>query len=82
MPIEVVTAVLVGLLAVATVLAAYVGILGLARAITLARCKTCGHLEIRSGDATEYCAHADRHGARAIAGHAVHLPHVLLHRTH
>lgn len=81
MPIEVVTAVLVGLLAVATVLAAFVGILGLVRAITLTRCDTCGHLELRSGDAAEYCAHAGRRGARAIAGHAVHLPYALLHRT-
>lgn len=81
MPIEVVTAVLVGLLAVATLLAAFAGILGLVHAITLVRCQTCGHLELRSGDTAEDCAHAGRHGVRAIAGHAIHLPPALLHRT-
>lgn len=82
MPIEVVTGVLVGLLAVVTVLAAYIGILGLVNAVTLVRCKTCGHLEIRSGDASQYCTRAARHHALIAARHVIHLPHPPLHRTH
>lgn len=82
MPIEVVTAILVGLLAVVTVLAAYIGILGLVNAITLARCKSCGRLELRRGDAADYCAHAAHHHVVAAAFHAMHVPHAPLHRTH
>jgi hypothetical protein len=80
MPIEVAIAVLVGLLAVATVLAAYVGILGLVRAITLARCENCGHLELRRGNLDARCTRTVRHQTVSSALHLLHLPHIAAHR--
>lgn len=81
MPIEVVTAVLVGLLAVATVLAAYLGILGLVRAIALVRCERCGHLEVRRGNLDAQCARTARHHPVSSALHVLHLPHPAVHRS-
>lgn len=87
MVVEVVTGVLIGLLAVATVIAAYLAILGLGRAVNMTRCRFCGRLELRPGGATDNCMHADRMQHRAPVSSATgmlqahfHLPRVMLHR--
>lgn len=61
MPIEVITAILVTALGIATLVAAYVGILGLVGALVIQRCARCGHMCIRasspSPDGCGYCRH-------------------------
>lgn len=86
MVVEVVTGVLIGLLAVATVIAAYLGILGMTRAVNMTRCRYCGRLEVRPGEA-DTCVHAGqarhRPALSSAAGmlHAhLHLPRAALHR--
>jgi hypothetical protein len=85
MVVEVVTGVLIGLLALVTVFAAYLGILGLTQAASMTRCRICGRLELRSGSG-DGCVHAGhpRHSGLSAAGgllHAhFHLPRAVLHR--
>ena len=67
MVVEVVAGVLIGLLAVATVIAAYLGILGLARAANLTWCRFCRRLELRPSGAGDSCVRADRAGIRSTA---------------
>jgi hypothetical protein len=57
--IEIVLAVLIGVLAVVTLLAAYVGVLGLTGADVLERCPRCRHLWLRlaAADGCGYCRH-------------------------
>jgi hypothetical protein len=80
--IEVVTAVLVGLLALVTVLAAYLGILGMVRAIKLTRCEFCGHFEVRPANLDDRCARAGRVNHVVDALHHVHVPRALAQRHH
>jgi len=62
MPVEIVLAVLVGILAIVTITAAYLGILGMTGTNPLKRCPRCGHLCITSrveggADGCGYCRH-------------------------
>jgi hypothetical protein len=88
MVVEVVAGVLIGLLAVATVIAAYLGILGLARAANLTWCPFCRRMELRPSGAGDSCVRADRarhpeHSPATAMLHAHrHLPRVVLHRHH
>lgn len=87
MVVEVVTGVLVGVLAVVTLIAAYLGILGLARAGNLTRCPFCHRIELRPGAAADKCVHAGEPAHRPALSsgtgmlHAhLHLPRAVLHR--
>lgn len=61
MVVEIVLGVLIAVLGVATIVAAYVGILGMMGAAPLHRCDQCGHLcltaRIRSAGDCGYCRH-------------------------
>jgi len=84
MVIEYVTGVLVCVLALVSVAAAYIGILGLIGASRIARCSHCGHWAVAGGssgiESCPMCRHGQlMHPLRAVAHHEWHLH---LHRTH
>jgi late competence protein required for DNA uptake (superfamily II DNA/RNA helicase) len=59
--IEVLTAILVAALGLASLVAAYIGLLSLAGAVRQARCQRCGHLAVTSASGSPggciYCRH-------------------------
>ena len=61
MVLEILTSALVVVLAVATVIAAFVGLLGVAGALRLLRCEQCDHLVVTSAlrppGTCAYCRH-------------------------
>lgn len=75
MVVEILTAVLVAALGVASLIAAYIGLLSLSGAVRQARCQRCGHLAVTSGSALPggciYCRH----------GHLMHPIRTLRRRT-
>jgi hypothetical protein len=84
--IEILTAILVATLGLATVIAAYIGALSLYGAVGQARCQHCGHLAVTSGrgspGACIYCAYEHlRHPVRTLRpAHSGHgLAHILRH---
>lgn len=89
MALEILTSLLVVVLAVATVYAAIVGLLGSTGALRLLRCERCAHLVITSGfrapGTCGYCRH-DRllhpFYARHHAHHAYWSDHVLERRPY
>ena len=84
MVLEYLTGVLVVLLGLVSVAAAYIGILGLIGASRIARCSHCGHWAVAGGssgiESCPMCRHGQlMHPLRAVAHHEWHLH---LHRTH
>ena len=85
MAVEAVTAALVIALALATLIAAIIGLLGVAGALRLARCQRCDHLVVTAAttrpDGCSYCRH-DRllHPLRAIRHPHTGLPGLGAHR--
>lgn len=58
MVIEILTAILVIALGVATVIAAYIGLLSFSGVVRLARCPRCNHLAVTSaGGSPRLCSH-------------------------
>ena len=86
MVVEIVTAILVAALGVATLIAAYIGALSLYGAVLQARCQHCGHLAVTSGRGSPgvcvYCKYEHlRHPIRTLRpAHSGHgSTHVLRH---
>jgi DNA-directed RNA polymerase subunit RPC12/RpoP len=73
--VEAVTMALVIALAVATLIAAYIGLLGISGALRLARCDRCGHLVVTAtGAPPGACAYC-RHDRLMHPLHAIYHPH-------